>query len=167
MKALKSVLSLFVVFAMLAFLSGCGDDPKPVSKIVGKWDVLNVKGEFVVPGFASLADFYVSMGLDRETAEEFEEYLDNIYSIDELFAVLEFKSDGTYVSGDGTSTGSGKWELSADEKTLTVDKGTSSEIIFNVDTLTDTSLVIQIIETDLEGAPEGGKYVASINMKRL
>ena len=168
LKAVKSIVSLFVVVAMLAMLSGCGgDDPKPVSKIVGKWDVQNASGEFIVPGFTSLTAYYISLGVDAEFAEDFVEYLDDLYSVDDIFVTLEFKADGTYVSNNGSSNNNGKWELSSDEKTLTADKGTPSEFIFQVGTLTDTELVLQIIQDDLEGAPEGAKYVGSINMKRL
>jgi hypothetical protein len=64
---------------------------------------------------------------------------------------FQFKADKNYeVKVPNEAAETGNWMLSEEGTTLTIDEGTQDEIVFEVDTLTDTSLVlsIEIVEQD-------------------
>lgn len=121
---MKSTRLLFSVAIILSFaiLSGCGDDPDPVS-IVGKWEITKAEPK-ITPSEQAFISFLVGQGLDQEDAEDL---------VDELLGdadtgasgTLDIKSDGTYEQVDGSIKTTGTWEQSSDGKTLTIDKGTS------------------------------------------
>lgn len=161
---IKPLCSVAIVFSLL-LTAGCGDDPDPVSKLVGRWEVTAAEPKITVPGGVSLVSFLVSLGLDQEEAEDYAEYLEDGDDI-EAEGVIEFKKDGTY--SDGSDDTSGKWELSADEKSLVLDKGTNSEITIGVPTLSDTQLVLDLDLTEDYGFPPNTiQYHALLTLKRL
>lgn len=166
---IKPLFSVAIISTLL-FIAGCGEDPEPAS-IVGKWELASAKPEVTVPGGVTLVDYLVGQGIPRAVAEEFE---DEILSSDiEFIGQIEFKDDGKYEGVDDTDPNDieefvGTWELSSDRKTLVVDKNTSSEITFEVTTLTGADLVLDLDMTDEVGfAPNTIEYHAILTFKRL
>lgn len=156
-------------FAAVVFiLAGCGDDdPKIQSKLVGTWNVKAKEIQITVPGGDLHLYLVATLGMLPEQADMYEAVLESGDAYDLDVTSITFKNDGTYetkVSGS-TPTSSGKWEISSDEKTVTVDKGTDHEDVVPVTTLTDTSLVIGLDFSDEIDLPQM-KYVIVLTLER-
>jgi hypothetical protein len=137
MKSLRLVYSAAILLSVL-IMSGCGgDDPEPAS-IVGKWQVTKSEPK-ITPSTQALVTFLVNQGLSQSDAQELvDEMLDA--GGGSTSGTIDIKSDGTYEEVDGTDTYAGKWELSADGKTLTIDKGTPAQTVATVAKLDGSSL---------------------------
>jgi hypothetical protein len=162
---------LFRFAVVLILLAGAGcdddDDPGSVSKIVGNWEVISSGPEITITGGGTLVELLVSFGMSQQEAEQYAAEFtdDNPVEID---GTIEFKKDGTYHAVDGTGDVSdGQWELSTDEKKLTIDKDTNAETVLDVTTLNDTDLVLDVDMTGETGFPEGTiEYHAVVRLKR-
>ena len=61
---------------------------------------------------------------------------------------ITFASNKTYTLTYAGNTTTGVWELTTDGKTLTLDKGTSKQIVMEVQTLTATNLDVKYTNKD-------------------
>lgn len=161
------VVPLLFAVVILTF-SNCGgdDDPKSSSKVVGKWNVKTIDPIISVVG-GNIHEFLVnSAGMTEEDATAFEASLNSPDFAGLEIQTMEFRSDLTYTTSDGVDHQDGNWEISADEKTLTVDKGTAHEDQVPIRTLTDTALVFEVDESDLVDI-DGLKYTLLITLERV
>ncbi|MEI9918205.1 MAG: lipocalin family protein [Bacteroidota bacterium] len=100
----------------------------------------------------------------------FDAFLSQEYTFTGVDATFDFRADGTW-TGTGTETVTGKWEISADQKTLTLKNDAQPGIkqTSTVTTLDDTNLVLQQ-QADIASdptAPFTFDYTVTITMKRL
>lgn len=161
-------LSVSAVVLSILMLSGCGgEDPKPLS-IVGSWEVQSSQHYITVPGGITLVAYLVGLGLPQADAQEWATDLESGRAID-VSGMMEFTANGSYTREDDDSMEStGKWEMSSDNKTLTIDKGTNSEVISQVTTFTETELVIDMDFTKVLGFPKNTlQYHEVVTLKKL
>lgn len=72
---------------------------------------------------------------------------------------------GTYHAVDGTDpsdVSDGTWELSDDEKTLTLEKGTNAEVVVSVRTLSDTDFEFFVDLSDEADLPVNTIAITSL-----
>lgn len=133
----------YLVFflAAICLLESCGDKDDPQPSIIGVWTVANVDVT-ITSGTQSYLDLLVSSGFTPQEAQLILAEVEN--SFDEEFSgKIEFKNGGSYVyTGAAGNVSQGTWELSADGKKLTFDKGTVDEDIIDVTTLSSSSLTL-------------------------
>ena len=159
-KLLVNLSFLALIGTLFVFFAGCNGDEngdEEVSDLVGFWTVSNIEIDLSVGG-QSLLDLLMTVGGLSE--EEANLIIADIESevMDEIggTGTIEIRSDGTYISNFGGTSDDGTWDLSSDEKTLTLDAGTIDEIVLDVTSVTSNMLIVTQTETteeDFEGIP--------------
>ena len=146
---------LAIALLLIAGCSDDGDELTPEQKLVGTWTFTDNEIDTFV-GTQSLTDFIIDL-LDLtplEAAAVVAIYENELSSA--LVGTITFNSDKTYSSTIGGDPDTGTWELSANGSTLTLDKGTSDEIVLTVNSLSSTNLNItyeQTLTEDLDDEP--------------
>jgi hypothetical protein len=161
-----------VVFTLVVLLAACGDkDPAPTSKLVGKWSALSSETVMTVGGKSYqqyLIDFF---GMDAEEATELADLMSGLLTLTGYFAEMEIKADGTWTGkSDLVPLVSGKWELTSDEKTLSLTNNAQPGVVktATITKLTDTELWFETVDIDLPpGTPLGFEYKVIVKMKRI
>ncbi len=98
-------------------------------------------------GDVSLEDYFISAGYSESEAETYVALFASDYT--SMSGSVEVNEDGTYDADfDGTTAYSGVWELSSDGTTFTLDKDTDSEQVYDVVTLTDSKLTLEMTESE-------------------
>ena len=139
------------LIASLFLVSGCSkdSDPTPSDIIVGTWAFSTINATITV-GTQSLVAYFKSQGLSEADAQLYADQLVNSYKGD-ISGTLEIKKGGTWSSTDDQGNiSTGKWELTSDGKTLTLDKGAVGESIFTITTLTSSKLIISSDVSDTD-----------------
>jgi hypothetical protein len=165
---------LAIAFALVIF-SSCDkrDDPKPksTSKLVGKWTVASSQTLLSVNG-KSYKEFLMEQGLSEEDADIFTEIVEGMLTLTGFYAAVEFKDDYTW-TGDSefsSTQTAGGWELSSDEKTLTMTDKDQPGVTqtATITKLTDTDFWFELAPEDLDvqGAPPGAQYTAVVKLTR-
>ncbi len=150
----KAFFTAFLLCAMtvVCFFSSCNNDDEtsPSDLLIGEWTFSSASMDLTING-KTLVQYLMDEG--ELTESEAEILVDSLYGmieddfVPESTVVITIKSDGTYLITDPSSgNDDGTWELSADGKTLTLDKGTEDEMIFEVVSLSDSKLVIVSIQ---------------------
>ncbi len=168
---MKRMLFYFLALMFVVSFNACSDDDEESSNasIVGEWTVKDVTADVTVDG-EDITDFFVSLGYTQAEAEAYVTLLTS--EMTSLAGTVELKEDGTYETNfDGEDTYTGVWELSSDKTTLTMDKGTEDEMIFDVVTLTDSSLTLETTDSesmdmDLDGTNETMEMIMTMNFTR-
>ncbi len=139
MKRLSHLSSLICVI-FLFLLSACDkDDPKPQNNLIGNWTIQSLTIDIRI-GNQTFVAYLMAIGFSEAEAQEFANSFNDSFA-QSISGTIEFKADGSYRAVDETgSVTTGKWELTADNKTLTTDKGTEDETVFTVKTLTASNL---------------------------
>lgn len=153
MKLLRLTFSAAILLSVL-IMSGCGgdDDPDPKVQIVGKWEITKAEPK-LTPSNTAFVDFLVSNGLSRPDAQELVDEIIDPANVASTGATIEVKSDGKYEQIDGTDKATGTWELSADGKTLTLDKGTTNMQAASVTQLDGSAMVLDFDYSGDVGIP--------------
>ena len=162
----NSILSLqqLLMIVLVVFAFACGDDdegsdpPPPTTEdmLVGTWTTSSINIELTV-GEKSLADYLVE---DLGWSEADANFYSQLFEAELESAVdgtLTFNDDGTYDSNFDDSPDEGTWSLSADDTTITLDAGTSDEVDITIVSITDTTLVVTLGDSefdDLDDDPE-------------
>jgi len=158
----------------ITFLAGCGDkkdDPKPVSKLVGTWTVVSSQTVMTVGGKSYKQYLIDELGLSDEDAGEFADLMSELLTLTDFYAEMEIKADGTW-TGDSDFVDTpvvGKWELTSDEKTLSLTNNAEPGVTekATITKLTDTDLWLEMIPTDLPpGTPTNFTYTGVIKCTR-
>lgn len=158
-KLLFNLSFLALIGTLFVFFAGCNGDEngdEEVSDLVGFWTNSNIEIDLSVGG-QSLLDLLILGGFSEEEANLIIADIES-QVMDEIggTGTIEIRSDGTYISNFGGTSDDGTWNLSSDEKTLTLDAGTIDEIVLNVTSLTSNMLIItqtEITEEEFEGIP--------------
>jgi len=164
---------LLCAMTVTCFFSSCNNDDEntPSDLLIGEWTFSTATMELSIDG-KTLVQYLMDEG--ELTEAEAEIYADLIFGMVEDEFVLEstvvitIKSNGTYLITDPSSgNDDGTWELSGDGKTLTLDKGTVDEMVFDIVSLTSSTLVIisnQEVEDDLNDDSVNETMAISIEM---
>ena len=148
-------LSPLAAFILAAFIIiSCGkDDPKPVSKLVGTWTGVSSQTIINVGGKTYKQYLIDELGLSEDEATEFNELVEQLLTLTGFFSEVEFKADGTWHGVTKYDNGvqtidldvSGKWTLTADEKTMTLTSSAQPgvEKHATITELTDTNLTLE------------------------
>jgi hypothetical protein len=153
----------WLALALILFAAGCNkdEDPKPTDFILGKWGITDVTVDVKV-GTQTLVEYLVAnFGMTTADAQLFANQFTNTIEI-ENSGEIEFKADGTYTAVADSDTSNGKWELTADGKTLTTDKGTIDEAVFTVVSHTSTKINLATEFTDDES---GSPFTIKLSME--
>jgi hypothetical protein len=166
-KLLLFALAVFAVFA----LASCDDkhkDPEPRDKLLGKWKVNSIEVQAMVDG-KSFKDYLVGIGYPEDLAAEIDSTFTSENTFTDVDAVMEFKADGTWTgtSSDPTDNATGKWTLSADQKTLSISEDDQPGVTENtiLVTLTDTDLVFQMKGVFDDTFPL--EFTETLNLKKI
>jgi hypothetical protein len=122
---------LCVLLLSILIITGCKKDDEP--KQPTKTDILTGR-EWKFQDLFAFGQNLTSLGVAQ--------YLGGVTNSN-----FKFNKDGSYVATDRTTnaTTPGKWEFSADEKQLILDKGTADETTFEIVTLTDKNLDLRFL----------------------
>lgn len=164
--------ALYIPFVVL-IVSGCTkkDDPKPVSKLVGTWEVVGTSATMSVNG-VGYKDYIMSFGFTEQEANDFIDEVMQASTVTGFYPEVEFKADGTW-RGDVPSLSlpqTGKWTLSTDETILTLTSETAPDPeTWTVTKATDTDLWMDIAvdpSTIPIQTPVGFQYTATMKCTR-
>jgi hypothetical protein len=147
-KTTTKLKSLILVGLVAFTFSACEKDKGTgtnADNIVGVWTISSSTINATVNGVSMVQFLVDALGLDQAQAEEMATAL-----LTPITGTITFKSDGTYSTNSDGSIDNGTWELSSDNKKLTLDAGTADEVIMDVETLTSSKLVISFSQTDVE-----------------
>lgn len=136
--------------------------------IVGVWTIESVEIDASIAG-VSLLDYLVSMGVPESQAQEMVDEM--MTEMGDMTGTLELKDDGTYEANfsndDPEEDDTGSWELTADKKTLYIDKGTDDEMEFEVVTLTKNALSVKMTQTEpMDGTSDEMTMMMTMNFTR-
>jgi hypothetical protein len=143
-------LLLVIAIGMLMF-QACNNETEGTSDadLVGVWEIDNLDFDVLINN-ESLSEFFGVGGSQIEAlfTAQFEAEYEN--------STFEFKSDNSYeVIQPGSATETGTWAISADGNQLIFDEGSSDETTFNISSVSSTSLILNIEESenseDLDG----------------
>jgi hypothetical protein len=137
-----------IAFLLIFALGACQKDNSTggSGNIVGKWSVTSSNVKITVNGTDIVQYLVDNLGLTQQQAET----MANSYATEAMNGTIEFKSDGTYSTTSDQGTTTGTWDLSSDKKKLTLDAGTSDEVIIDVKSLTSSKLVLTETDTQTE-----------------
>lgn len=165
-----------LLLAVILFSCGKEKDPAPAS-LVGKWNISGLKTTTSLGG-QSLIDLLVSTGMTEEEATKTVTQLEGGIDLAGQFkGTIEFKADKTWIGtgegDDGPTQSTGKWDLSADGKTLTLTNDDQSDGdegaepgIFTVSVLTATDLQLDYkVKADDEELPVD--VLVALSLKRI
>lgn len=136
-------LLLVLVVGMLAFQACNNDDEENTeAEIVGVWEIDNLDFDVLINN-QSLSEFLGDDSGQFETlfTAELEAEFEN--------STFEFKSDNSYeVTQPGEPTETGTWSINSDGSQLTLDAGSSDAGTFNIKSISNTSLILNVEEAD-------------------
>lgn len=114
----------------------------------------------------------MEQGLSEEDADIFTEIVESMLTLTGFSAAVEFKDDYSW-TGDSQFTSTptaGGWDLSSDEKTLTMTNNAEPGVkqTATITKLTDTDFWFELVPEDLkvQGAPPGAQYTAVVKLTR-
>lgn len=144
---MKSIHLLFILVLMLSIITGCKKDDGP--------DAAPTKTQLLTAKAWKL-DKIMALGFDV-TSLLGEEALGELSNSN-----IQFKADKTYTSINRTTNASnnGKWEFTADETKVILDKGTANEMTLDVVQLADKNLDLQqkINKSDIDVSQLPAQY---------
>jgi hypothetical protein len=128
------------MIGLACLATSCGeDDPNPVDIIIGTWTLSTYDLDITV-GTKSLYDYLkTELGLTDADAQQYEAQTRADYE-QAVFQKIDFARSGFWTVTDSQGTSRGTWLLSSDAKTLTLDKGKPTEVIFQVANLSAGSM---------------------------
>lgn len=112
---------MICVFAMMTSTSCKNEVAEINNDLIGLWNRTSISTVISVGSLGVVQYLIDEHGLSQSDAETYENNL--IFEFENYaFTSIEFRSDGVYtVQGSGYGAKEGKWNLSDDNKTLTID----------------------------------------------
>lgn len=147
-----------VLLTGMAFASCNKDDKDPGSNLIGNWTTQTSTFNAKV-GDRSLSQYFTEvMGLSASDAQLYTN-LFNVTLQQNFTGTIQFKSDNTYTSTLGGKSDSGTWNISSDEKKLTIDPANDPPVIFDIVSLSSNQMQLHATDSgsdDLngDGTPE-------------
>lgn len=154
--SLKLYIPVLLAGTIMIACSEDEDEQIVRSALVGLWTVTDSEINMSI-GDQTLAEYLINEnGLSEDNATLAAALFEAFYKA-ELNGQIEFFADNTYHSNFTNDQEEGTWELSADGKTLTLNKNTIDEFDLIVNTLTESALelsFLQNLEEDLDDDPD-------------
>jgi len=168
-KVLKSSGLVFVLVVSLIFTS-CSKSKTAKDDIVGTWGSASYTVTTTVSGMPLLQYLTTVLGYPEATAQLVAGSVNSGLQ-QQLPGQIQIKSDGTYTATSTSGTDTGTWSLSSDNKKLTIVPSTGDPIIFDVITLSSSSLHLKWTETtsqDLnsDGTPETLTFAIDLTLSK-
>lgn len=161
---------------LVSIVAACGSDsdpkPKSTSKLVGKWNVVSSQTLLSVNGKTYKQYLVDNLGLSEEEADIYTGIVEQLLSLSGFYAEVEFRNDFTWTGNSEfvSTPATGGWELTSDEKTLTLTNDAEAGVTqtAKITKLTDTELWFETEPQDLEAAnsPPGAQYTGVIKCTR-
>ncbi|UJP65532.1 lipocalin family protein [Mongoliitalea daihaiensis] len=149
MKNLSKLLPLLLVLLTIA-VSSCNNDDEPeISPIVGTWNYSDYQLNISINGLP-LVQFFQTLGATpQEAAAAAAEVLDDTFSAEDFEGTtLEFRADGTYeIRVNGNLDEAGTYEL-LNGNTLLRLSAAGDSTDFQVRTLSNNQLTIELVEEE-------------------
>jgi len=166
---------LFIFTIVVLFSCDKKDDAKPTlstSKLVGTWTGVSSQTKMMI-GNQTYEEYLISQGLSAADAKDFADELADMLTLTGFYAEMVIKADYTW-TGDSefvTTPVTGKWELSSDEKTITLtnDAAAGEKQKGTITKLDDTDLWIEIgVEKSQlpAGIPDAFSYTGILKFTR-
>lgn len=153
-KKIFKIKNLILMGLVVFILSACEKDKDSdtnANNIIGIWTITSSTFDATINGESIVQYLMEALGLDQTQAEAMASLF-----ISPFTGTIDIKSDGTYTSVIEGETESGTWELSSDNKKLTLDAGTPDESVMDVVVLTSSNLEVSYSETSMEDMDEDG-----------
>ncbi|MFT4834498.1 MAG: hypothetical protein ACI83W_000988 [Marinoscillum sp.] len=149
---MKNVSKLFYLFILLPFLISCSDEEGgegTTASLVGAWTYQSATIDLKIGNEDFVTYIKRELQLSDADAAEFKAIFEEEAN---LFAgiSLEFKSGGAYTASFDGDSSTGTWALNSAGDKLTLDAGTEDESVVDVYTLTNSSFVFGITETEMD-----------------
>lgn len=154
MSKLMNFKSLLLLPVFVIFMASCEKDKDGGSNandIVGNWTITKSEMSVTVNGIDFVQYLINELGLSQSEAEAYEELF-----FSEITGTVNIKSDGTYEANFEGEITTGTWELSSDNKKITMDKGTEDEMVMNVESLSSSKLVLSYEESETDDMNSDG-----------
>ena len=147
---------IYPLFILCAFFVSCSDDDEEDNLLVGTWSIQTTDIDVLVNG-EDYVDYLVNtFGLSMAEAQLSEVGLEEEASVFDDDVTLSLSSSGNYTAMEGSESFEGTWTANADNTMITFDQGTSDEIAFNIVTLTDSQMVLEVTEEEQEDLDDDG-----------
>ena len=146
---LKFLLLIGVLFAFVTF-TGCNDDDESsnASLLIGLWTITDADIDADIGGL-SIIDYFIDMaGLSELEAEAFATLFDALLEAT-FTGTIEIKDDNTYITNFGGEIDDGTWSLNSAGDKIILDAGTADEMVINIVSLTETTLIASVDTTEL------------------
>jgi len=166
---------LFICSLVVLFSCDKKDDAGPAlstSKLVGTWSVVSSSTTMMI-GNQTYEEYLISFGFSAEEAKAAADELAQLSTLTGFFAEMEIKNDYTWTGTSEfvTQPVTGKWELSSDEKTLTLtnDADEGAKEVGTITKLDDSDLWMEekLGKDQLPaGIPDSFSYTATIKFTR-
>lgn len=141
--------SLSVILFTSVMLIACEKDKDdPVDNLIGTWTAESADVDATVSG-KTMTQYFTDLGYSAADAQLLAD-LFNVTIERNFTGTITFNSDKTYTANLGGQTDAGTWDLSSDNKQLTIDSNTDPVVVFDVETLTAGELVVKWTETGQE-----------------
>jgi hypothetical protein len=139
---------LVVVLATTLFTSCEKDKKDPIDNLIGTWNAQTTQVEATVGG-KTMNQYFTDQGYTSSDAQLLTTLFNT--SIQQSFTGnITFNSDKTYTANLGGQADTGTWNISSDNKQITIDSNTDPAIVLNVDQLTSDILKVNWTETGQE-----------------
>jgi len=150
MKGKMTILrSLFVILFAGILITSCEKDKDdPADNLIGTWTAESSDVDATVGG-KTMAQYFTDLGYSAGDAQ----LLANLFSLtvqQNFTGTITFNADKTYTSNLGGQSDTGTWNISADNKQLTIDSSTEPAVVLNIETLTANELQVNWTETGQE-----------------
>ncbi len=149
---MKNLTKLFYLLILLPFIISCSDEDGgegTTASLVGAWTYQSATFDLKIGDEDFITYLKRELELTEAQAEEigsgFEEGSNIFKGIS-----IEFKSGGAYTASFDGDSSTGTWALNSAGDKLTLDAGTEDESVVDVYTLTSSSFVFGIAETETD-----------------
>ena len=140
---------LFVFLFAGVLITSCKKDQfTPADNLIGTWTAASANADATVSG-KTMVQYFTDLGYSASDAQ----LLANLFKVtlqQNFTGTITFKSDKTYTSTLGGQNDSGTWNISADNKQLTISSSKDPAIVLNIDKITANELQVNWTETGQE-----------------
>lgn len=146
-------IALGAIGMLLVFTTSCNKDDEDITaSIVGAWTVTETTMDMTIDGVSWLDYMVNELGLPTETAELAWSEMQGETDFD---GTAEFAAEGIFASKwEGDDPESGTWSLDGNKLSINVEG--EDTMVFDVITLSETQLVIELREADADDMDQDG-----------
>ncbi|HEX2920929.1 MAG TPA: DUF4923 family protein [Bacteroidales bacterium] len=161
--------NLIIILLAGALITSCKKDEDKEDDLIGTWNTTTATFDATIDDKPVL-QYFVDMGLSEADAQTavgvFNTSLQSSFT-----GTITFRSDNTYTSNLGGQSDNGTWNLNAGRDKLTIDSATDDPFTLDVQTLTNSKMVLswtEIGQEDLndDNVPENISVDVTMNFEK-